>query len=123
MYGLCPQDLKSVQPEFGRNFNLFVNQGVFPIRLDCGYTIDKKHLSIIRIKNIRSIGKIGRTLADIPAGDRYPNLPQRRYIGNDAWGEEFATLNSLRQRKALYIIVRLRLLILTVLTDSFLVYI
>lgn len=84
--------LAQAQPGFGRNFNLFINRGVFGIRLDCASKPDKKSLCRIRMKDILSIGPIGKTLNDIAKGDLYKGIIEEvRYEGNDAWHIELST--------------------------------
>lgn len=83
----------NVQPEFGRNFNVFSNKGIFGIKLDCANENIK--LDCIRTKNINTIGDIGITLDQIPGHEHYPNLSQTRYIGNDSWGVEFASASNI----------------------------
>ncbi len=89
----------NAQPEFGRNFNVFPNRGIFGLRDDC---TDSACINNVKFNNIQNVGPIGLTLADIPQGSRYqycnfpPQLPciiPQRYIGNDAWEIEVASAN------------------------------
>lgn len=82
------------QPGFGRNFNIFMNQGIFAVRIDCAVTPDS-YVRCIKVDNISSDGALGKTLADIPWGDRYPDLEVTRYRGNDSWGFETASSSGL----------------------------
>ncbi len=88
----------NAQPEFGRNFNVFINRGIFAVRIECA--APRIRVCDLRVNGVFSLGAPGATLGDIFAGERYRNVVvQRRYAGNDAWSYESASTSGARIAK------------------------
>lgn len=88
---LVPDQATFIQetlPIFGRALDGFLVKGVFGLRLDCA---DKGCVEAIVISEVKNLGMEGVEVAQLPAGQFYPDLMQVPYAGNDVWGYEFAT--------------------------------
>ncbi len=78
----------NAQPAFNYILNTILNKGLFALRVDCSQRICANN---IKTKNLQSFGEPYTEITDIPAIERYPDLVQPRYEGNDIFGVSFSS--------------------------------